>query len=711
MLKFLTKFRLATRIYSGFLFLGIFSVLICFIGMFAVNDIHSSFSESSKLAENSGQITKIETDLVALNQGLFFFSKNKTETDRDSVSDLFEKFDDHVLEIKESLSRLSSGKQPAEMIGTIATEYKQKLDELLALFDENMKATANIDKYLLKTNERLSSMIENATLPSASMILNNLSNQLDAVAKELSQEKDQKKLLTLLSELKKSANNAKSAEMINTKKLRQVAESINALDDEIHRKINISKSFSEKNLNLIQLNESTTKKLQAILTELNSLSIEKINKSEVKKIGLQKVFVIFAGISGLLSVCIAFLSLFGFRYPLARLVENANEISKGNRSVLIYYTERADEIGTLARALSSVLAKVKELPLLSNDVLLGRPSNYIASSAVSYVPIGPSEVVDSNKNGDDIAYFGQGVGVDTESQLCQMLGVIQQISTSANSMANEMSGQFEQCKAQLVNMAETLQYVHGQLDILNKKTPDFSLDTIKQSAKNIFDCLQNLQNISESLIQSCQTTVQEASFAQKTVQSTTEFISYLYEWIKTSMELATDLQKTVSETKIMALNASIEAAKSSSQARVFNDIVLEIRQQCIKSEAQSSAIIDRLKTVQQGSINFANVLDNAKKETAANIEYSNMLSQTAATHHQQLSTTATFLNQLAGNLEVVQKTFDEIVPNLTELPAHLQDGENIIPFMEREISLITKRFDEYIAILPTYEEENDPMNI
>ena len=57
----------------------------------------------------------------------------------------------------------------------------------------------------------------------------------------------QKKLLTLLSELKKSANNAKSAEMINTKKLRQVAESINALDDEIHRKINISKSFSEKN--------------------------------------------------------------------------------------------------------------------------------------------------------------------------------------------------------------------------------------------------------------------------------------------------------------------------------------------------------------------------------------------------------------------------------------------------------------------------------
>lgn len=710
MLKFLTKFRLATRIYSGFLLLGMFSVLICFIGMFAVNDIHSSFSESSKLAENSGQVTKIETDLVALNQGLFFFSKNKTETDRDNVSDLFDKFDDHVLEIKESLSHLSSGQQSAEMIGSIAIEYKQKLDELIALFDENTKAATNINKYLSKTNERLNSMIENATLPSASMILNNLSNQLEAVEKELNQEKDQKKLFSLLTELKKSANNAKSAEMINTKKLRQVAESINALDDEIHRKINISKSFSEKNLKLIQLNESTTKKLQVILAELNSLSIEKINKSEVKKIGLQKIFVILAGISGLLSVCIAFLSLFGFRYPLARLIENASEISKGNRSVLIHYTERADEIGTLARSLSSVLAKVKELPLLSNDVLLGRPSNYVPSTAVSYVPIGSSEAIDS-KTGDDIAYFGQGVGVDTESQLCQMLGVIQQISTSANSMANEMNGQFDQCKTQLVNMAETLQYVHGQLDSLNKKIPDFSLDAVKKNAKNIFDCLQNLQNISESLIQSCQTTVQEASFAQNTVQSTTEFISYLYEWIKTSMELAVDLQKTVSETKIMALNASIEAAKSSSQARVFNDIVLEIRQQCIKSEAQSSAIIDRLKTVQQGSINFANVLDNAKKETAANIEYSNTLSQTASTQNQQLSTTATFLNQLANNLEDIQKTLNEIVPNLTELPAHLQDGENIIPFMEREISLITKRFDEYVAILPTYEEETDPMNI
>lgn len=710
MLKFLTKFRLATRIYTGFLLLGIFSVLICFMGMYAVNSIHSSFSESSKLAENSGQVTKIETDLVALNQGLFFFSKNKTEKDRDNVSDLFDKFDDHVLEIKESLSRLSSGQQSAEMIGTIATEYKQKLDELIALFDENKKAATNINKYLSKTNERLNSMIENATLPSASMILNGLNSQLENVAREISQEKDQKKMLSLLAELKKSANNAKSAEMINTKTLRQVTESINALDDEVHRKINISKSFSEKNSNLIQLNETTTKKLQAILSELNNLSIEKINKSEVKKIGLQKIFVILAGLTGLLSVCIAFLSLFGFRYPLARLVENANEISKGNRSVLIHYTERADEIGTLARSLSNVLAKVKELPLLSNDVLLGRPSNYVSSTAVSYVPIGSSESADS-KTGDDIAYFGQGVGVDTESQLCQMLGVIQQISTSANSMANEMTGQFEQCKTQLVNMAETLQYVHGQLDNLNKKTPDFSLDTIKKNAKSIFDCLQNLQNISESLIQSCQTTVQEAAFAQNTVQSTTEFVSYLYEWIKTSMELSIDLQKTVSETKIMALNASIEAAKSSTQARVFNDIVLEIRQQCIKSEAQSSAIIDRLKTVQQGSINFANMLDNAKKETAANIEYSNTLSQTIATQNQQLSATATFLNQLANNMETIQKTFNDIVPDLAELPAHLQDGENIIPFMEREISQITKRFDEYIAILPTYEEESDPMNI
>ena len=711
MLRFLTKFHLATRVYGGFLIAGTYAVLLCFLAMTAVGTVQNEYAKANAVIDASRQLNMLETDFYALDQSLFFFEKRRNASEKKKVEDAFSRFNDRAAEIVAALAASDADGKYKKNVTEVAGAYKTALDGIFSLYEKNTEVDAKVRKFADNSADKLAAMIEDVSLPSASFALNNLREQLEDVLRDLDAEEgnkvDRNRLTAGLASLKKAVNSAKQAEMVNTKQLKVVAASLKALDEEINRKLKIDDSLRDK---ILQLSSESAKSVEKLTSALDGLGMAATGfavNAETDKIILQKLFVFCAGFAGVLAVALSFLSLYGIRYPLNRLVESAQEIAHGNRSVLIHFTERGDEVGALARALSSLSAHLKDLPVLSDKTLLGRPDTY--GAPVSYVPLGaPNANGDQPKDESEVAYFGQGVGVDTESQLCQMLGLLQQLSSSASEMTADTKYRFNQCQEQLTAMAEVLNYVHSGLDDLISRSDLTGFDSLKTELQGMFDFLQAFSPFVESIRSMADSVVESAGFSTKTVQRANDFISDLYRWVKATLDLTMQVRTAATDTKILALNASIEAAKTGEKAKTFGAVALDIRRQTQKTEDAAVGLLEQLKVVQQGACNFAEVVKSIERETQATAKTAKDAANLAQDRKSEIEHALAFLQSAGNETGQLRDTAQSLLPLLKELPGRLDVAEHQLPFLERQLTSIQQKVEDFVSVLPTYEEEKDP---
>lgn len=712
MFRFLSKFHLATRVYGGFLLVGAYVVLLCFFAMTAVGTVQKEYTKANAVMNATRQLTVLETDFYALDQALFFFAKQRSAAEKKKTDNAFDRFFDRAGEIELALGGSDLDARYAKVVSEIAARSRSAQSDMNALYDKSAEADKKVEKYAAQSSEKLTAMIEEVSLPSASFTLNNLREQLDEVlsleAAAADSGDDRKRLTDGLASLKKAVNSAKQAEMVNTKQLKVVSASIKALEDEINRKLKINDALQTKIKALSSNGKKTVAEFNELLDDLGAVAADFIAKAENDKIRLQKLFVFCAAFGGVFAVLMSFLSLYGIRYPLNRLVDCANEIARGNRSVLIHFTERGDEVGALARSLSALLAHLKDLPVLSDTSLLGRPDTY--GAPVSYVPLGaPNMNGEAVKNETEVAYFGQGVGVDTESQLCQMLGLLQQLSLSASEMSSASKERFGQCQTQLATMAEALNYVRSGLEKLKARLDGNDFEHLKSDLKQLFEFLQTSAPNLQACMAQADAAAQSSGQSMQNAEQAKNFVNGLLDWTRLTLDEAAQMRSTAAETKILALNASIEAAKAGDKAKSFGAVALDIRGQTQKMEEAVARLSDRLKAVRQGAGGFSDIVARLERDTADSTQKSADISTAAREQIARIESALHALQSAGIETEKLQSVRQDVLSDLGELPAHLGDAEELIPFLERQLNAISKKFEDYVAVLPTYEEEKDPV--
>ncbi len=712
MFRFLSKFHLATRVYGGFLLVGAYVVLLCFFAMTAVETVQNEYTKANAVMDVTRSLTALETDFYALDQELFFFAKQRTSAEKKKIDAVFGRFFERAEEIGLVLGSPDLDAKYKKAVEDIGARYKTALDDMTALYEKKVEAGRKVEKYAGQSAEKLAAMIEDVSLPSASFALNNLREQLEEVlaleAADTDGTENRKRLTDGLAALKKAVNAAKQAEMVNTKQLKVVSASLTALDDEINRKLKVDDALRGKINKLSANGKKTVAEFNSVLDDLGAVAAGFIAKAENDKIKLQKLFVFCAAFGGVFAVLMSFLSLYGIRYPLNRLVDCATEIARGNRSVLIHFTERGDEVGALARALSVLLAHLKDLPVLSDTSLLGRPDTY--GAPVSYVPLGaPNTNGEAPKNETEVAYFGQGVGVDTESQLCQMLGLLQQLSSSAAEMTEDSKNRFNQCQSHLTAMAEALNYVRRGLEDLTARENGSDFENVKNDLKQLFEFLQSAAPAVQSFRAAADSVAQSSGVAMQNAEQAKVFVTGLLDWARATLEVAAQMRAVAAETKILALNASIEAAKAGDKAKSFGAVALDIRRQTQKTEDAVAGLTERLKAVQQGARGFSDIVDRLEQGTAESTQTAAGLSAAALEQKAQIESAVHALQSAGLETEKLQNVRQSVLTDLEELPAHLGDAEDLIPFLERQLNAILQKFEDYIAVLPTYEEEKDPV--
>lgn len=715
MLRFLSKFNLATRIYASFLFLGGYAVLVCFGAMFAVGYIHREYAKADNVIENTRQLSSLETYLFSLNRALVAFDAKDGEADRLSVTDAFKAFEEKAGEVKLSLEIPEVQERYSAVLGSILDKYRANMEEIFSLHEKSAEASEKADRFAEKSSEELGVLIDETTLPSASFALNGLREQLDVVLKSVAavsadDEESQKQLADDFAALKKAQTAARQAEMVNMKKLTSVFSALNGLDEEINRKLKIDAALREKMKAVNTTDGESTKDLKGLIDFMAQSSSRVLSDAEAGKISLQKLFVIAAGLAGFLAVMLSFMSLFGIRYPLSRLVENAQEMARGNRSVLIHFTERGDEVGALARALAVLLVRLKEVPVLS-DELLGRPPVPTFGASMAYVPLGspagPSvERGENESSAEEFAYFGQGVGVDPESQLCQMLSLVQQISASASGMNGEIKERFDLCRSRLGELAGVLQDIGSHLARIQEKASAEDFDSVQENMTKLSDYFSAFISVSEDIGRSLDGDATSAAYTVQLTEQLESFVSGLWSWVRVAGELTDSIKKTSAETKILTLNASIEAAKAGDKARAFGSVMLDMRRQTQKTTETADQLLSHLTSGRKEMTRLADVVEKTGTEIRS---MHHTVSALVPLYGEQLQFTrsaAEVAETVAVVFEERKARHEEICADVESLPAKFLEAEEIPAHVEEQMDGVLKSVDTFVASLPTYEEDS-----
>ncbi|MBR4127489.1 MAG: hypothetical protein IKR09_07935 [Alphaproteobacteria bacterium] len=703
----LSRFSLATRIYSGFLVLGLYVVLVCFASVFAVGYVHREYAKANGVIENIRQLSLLENGLFNVNRSLHSFAVKGAEDEKASVEENFQVFEEKAAEIGEALEATDIYQNYRQIMSALTEKYRSNISEVFSLHEKSVEAADKVNSLAEKASTQLNSLIEETTLPSAAFALNGLREQLETVLKSIDaasaeNAESQKQLGLDFSALKKAQNVAKQAEMINTKQLKALFLSFNGLEEEINRKLKIDQTLFEKMKGISFSENDSENDFKKLIQLMEQSSTRLLSQAEVKKISLQKIFVFMAALGGALAVFLSFLSLFGIRYPLARLIENAQEMARGEDAVLIHFTERNDEVGSLAKALAVLLVRLKESPFAPGNLLSNKRTPTYGSS-MAYVPV--TEIEKSNSDG--FAYFGQGVGVDTESQLCQILFLIQHVNESAAKMTQEIRQNFSAFREQAEKLRCQEEDMKNRVLSINETAKENNFSDLLAEINKFVDSFSESFSLFDEMRLLFEKQDSSLGMLVSQLERMQVFVPKLTEWGRIVGELTATLHSLSVETKILSLNASIEAAKAGENAKSFGAVSLDMRYKSHKTAKIAEQLITHLASIRDDVIHFTEAM-NAVGLQIEEIRRCMQLMQPVR-DEQTESVKSSFeqaesvRNVMASYVEKNEKIHAE----LNALPENVEKSELFFPVLEQKIMQAEQALDEFNASLPTYEEEQE----
>ena len=556
--------------------------------------------------------------------------------------------------------------------------------------------------------------MEETTLPSASFVLNGLKEQFDAVLRSIDafsvkNAESQKQLNADFLALKKAQNTAKQAEMINTKQLKKVISVLTDLEEEVNRKQKIDQTLHEKNRIISAVGDKNIQDLKELLSLMAQACTRSLSSAEAGKISLQRLFVFSAAFGGVFVILLSFLSLFGIRYPLSRLIENAREMAHGDRSVLIHFTERDDEVGALAKALAALLIRLKGTPQMPNE-LLGRQGmtfgSDIAYKTLSLGGDGQNEAQQTS-GGEEFAYFGQGVGIDTESQLCQMLFLVQQICTSATEMTQNIKQKFSVCRECLETIRNVSENMKEKTVLIGREITENDLSVLQKTVDTLIDSFSEC--FSEAGEMRSLQIKQDASVEELVAQikKMQLFLPRLTEWGRVAGELIGMIHSLSSETKILALNASIEAAKAGEKAKSFGSVSLDMRHRTHKTTEIAEQLRTQLVSIREDIMRFAEAMNNAGFRIDELYQCSRSIQplQNGQTEHihNSFALSESVKNMIA--LHIGKQ--NQVLSQLVDFPENAGQIALTGATVRLQTDEAEQKLEEFISSLPTYEEDKE----
>ena len=313
----------------------------------------------------------------------------------------------------------------------------------------------------------------------------------------------------------------------------------------------------------------------------------------------------------IIAVLVALLALFVSRYftiPLIKLKNIAKSIAIGDLGQDIEIKSR-DEIGELANSFKDVQHNMKEKTIQANRISQGdltievNPLSDKDTMGIAFKSMVASlnekaglaeEIANGNltvdvkplSDKDKLGIALKTVVDKNRSQISEMIEGINVLASSASEIMASISQLASNAAETATSVGETTTTVEEV-----KQTADVS----NQKATNISESGQKTMEISQDGAKAISNTIEGMNRIKQQMESIANIVVRLSEQSQTVGEIVASVNDLAEQSNLLAVNASIEAAKAGEQGKGFTVVAQEIKNLAERSKeatAQARTIID-----------------------------------------------------------------------------------------------------------------------
>jgi methyl-accepting chemotaxis protein len=260
--------------------------------------------------------------------------------------------------------------------------------------------------------------------------------------------------------------------------------------------------------------------------------------------------------------------------PLVNVVEAAQKIAGGDLAVEVTSEARQDEIGSLARAFTLMIQSLREKAQIAEKI------------AASDLTVKVTPLSDADTLGNAFATM-------VEKLRSQIQGVIEGVNVLA-SAGSEIMASVSQLTSGAAETATSVSETTTTVEEVKQ-----TADVTNQKAKHVSELGQRTLEISRTGLKSIEDTVNGMNRIREQMESIADMVVRLSEQSQAIGEIIATVNDIAEQSNLLAVNASIEAAKAGEQGKGFAVVAQEIRSLAAQSKQATTQVRNILFDVQK----------------------------------------------------------------------------------------------------------------
>ena len=345
-------------------------------------------------------------------------------------------------------------------------------------------------------------------------------------------------------------------------------------------------------------------------------------------------------IIGIISLLLAsvFFSFFArsLTLPLSRVVEAAQKIAAGDLAVEITFDNRRDEIGDLARAFSGMIQSLKEKAQIAQKIA-GGDLTIEAAARSKADTLGNAFATMVATNRRQIQEILEGVNVLASSG-SEIMASVSQLTSGAAETSTAVS-----------ETTTTVEEV--------KQTTVMS----SQKAKQVSELGRKTAAISQTGLKSIEDTINGMNRIKEQVESIADMVVRLSEQSQAIGEIIATVNDLAEQSNLLAVNASIEAAKAGEQGKGFAVVAQEIRSLAAQSKQATAQVRNILFDVQKAISSAVMATELGSKAVEEGVQLSTQAGEAIDALAQSVTESTDATIQIAASSQEQLVGMDQVV--------------------------------------------------